>query len=229
MSKEQLHRRINAERQQRKLDILSQQANTWLIVCEGEKTEPNYFKAVVDKFNSEVDDEQKIKVDIKGQGMNTMSLVESAEGFVCEVDKYRNKIPIYGKVFIVFDKDDFADNVFDEAIEVCKNFGWIPLWSNEAFELWFLLHFNFNDAALSRNLYASKIEECFKQKGFKYKYKKNDPDIYSLLNKYGSLDNAIKNAKKLHMDVQRENDPSKSNPCTTVYSFFEEIEKNKNK
>lgn len=228
MPNDKLHSRRNAERQQRKTDILNQKMGTWLIVSEGEKTEPNYFKLAVEDINSGLSDEQKIKLDIKGQGMNTVSLVQSANDFIYEIDKYRNKTPIYGKVFVVFDKDSFEDKAFDEAISMCESQGWIPLWSNEAFELWFLLHFNYNDAALSRTLYATKINEYFKQNGLKYKYEKNDSKIYSLLNQYGSLDRAIKNAKKLHLDVHKNDVPSKSNCCTTVYKFFEVVDEIKN-
>jgi len=45
----------------------------FLIVCEGEKTEPNYFR----KFPV---DTKVIKLDIQGEGKNTKSLVEKAIG-----------------------------------------------------------------------------------------------------------------------------------------------------
>lgn len=43
----------------------------FLIVCEGEKTEPNYFRSFAV-------DTKVIKLDIKGEGKNTKSLVEKA-------------------------------------------------------------------------------------------------------------------------------------------------------
>lgn len=43
----------------------------FLIVCEGEKTEPNYFRSFPV-------DTKVIKLDIKGEGKNTKSLVKKA-------------------------------------------------------------------------------------------------------------------------------------------------------
>jgi len=224
MSNDNLHKRRNDERQRRKTDIKNQRKGTWLIVTEGEKTEPNYFEEAIKDFNNGLNEDDKIKLDIMGQGMNTLSLAKSAEEFVYEVDKYRNKTPIYSKVFVAFAKDSFNDTLFDEAIKFCENQGWIPLWSNEAFELWFMLHFYYNDAALSRNLYKEKIEEYFKANGLKYKYKKNDKDIYSLLKQYGSLEKALERARKLHLEDHKNDKPSESNCCTTVYKFFEDLD-----
>lgn len=46
----------------------------FLIVCEGEKTEPNYFKALAcdDKYTA------VINVDVKGVGRSTTALVKEA-------------------------------------------------------------------------------------------------------------------------------------------------------
>lgn len=220
-----MHKRRKEMRQQRRTDTLNQRDTRWLLVSEGKKTEPNYFDAAIKEYNKKLEGKQKIKLDIRGQGMNTVTLVNSANDFIYEVDKFRNRTPMYGKIFVAFDKDSFDDKAFDDAISLCKINGWIPLWSNEAFELWFLLHFDYTDAALSRTQYATKIEEKFSNKGFEYKYVKNDENTYSLLEQYGSLKRAMAYAKKLHLDIHRDDKPSDSNCCTTVYQFFEELNK----
>lgn len=56
----------------------------------------------------------------------------------------------------------------------------------------------------------------------KYKYRKNDEKIYDLLTKYGSLSQARKYAYRIHL--KHINTPSKSESCTTVYKFFEEVD-----
>lgn len=48
----------------------------FLIVCEGQKTEPNYFKALIDNHYSEVRD---VEAEIRGQGCSTCALVERAK------------------------------------------------------------------------------------------------------------------------------------------------------
>lgn len=75
---------------------------------------------------------------------------------------------------------------------------------------------------MDRKTYESKINEYFKKSGLAYKYQKNDHEIYSKLCKYGSLDEAIKNATKIHFN-HRNNKPSESESCTTAYKFFEEV------
>lgn len=129
----------------------------------------------------------------------------------------------YGKIFVVFDKDSFSDDEFNKAINMCNKNGFIPLWSNEAIEFWFLIHFNYIDVHLSRTSYAEKINESFKNCGFKYKYKKNDKEIYKKLNKYGSQDFAIKNARRRIIE-NCNNSPAKSYSCTKIYDFFDEID-----
>lgn len=45
-----------------------------LIVCEGAKTEPNYFRAIQEKLPPRV-----VEVEIAGEGHNTLRLVETAQ------------------------------------------------------------------------------------------------------------------------------------------------------
>lgn len=53
---------------------------------------------------------------------------------------------------------------------------------------------------MNRTLYANKINEYFKMAGLKYRYRKNDTDIYNKLLKYGSLEKARRNAFRIHMN-----------------------------
>jgi hypothetical protein len=56
----------------------------------------------------------------------------------------------------VFDKDDFND--FNEAFQPASRIGFYVAWTNEASELWYLLHFVYLDAAISRAGYITKLE-----------------------------------------------------------------------
>lgn len=86
-----------------------------------------------------------------------------------------------------------------------------------------MLHFNYIDVRMDRSAYENKINEFFKTAGLKYKYKKNDEEIYSKLSKYGSLEQAKANALHIHM-VHDKDTPANSESCTTVYKFFEAID-----
>jgi len=145
MGSNDIFNRRRQERQARKEDIKKQKPDRWLIVCEGTKTEPNYFDGAVKAFNQEFEEKHRLKVDIIGKGMNTVSLVKSVEELQDKIDDYRQKELPYGKIFVVFDKDSFAPALFNEAIDMCCRSGYIPLWSNQAIEYWFLLHFHYID------------------------------------------------------------------------------------
>ncbi len=223
MGHDEFRLKRNKEREERRSKLISQKPSKWLIVCEGEETEVNYFEMAIRKINETLPDEKKIKATIKGEGRNTKSLVKTAEDLQAIVDKYNKRTVYFGKIFVVFDKDDFSDSAFNDAVTMCKNNGFIPLWSNEAIEFWFLLHFNYIDSALSRNEYEDKINQFFKDKGQKYEYHKNDKEIFDKLCSYGSLELARKNAKR-RVDECKGKTPAKSLSCTTVHQFFDEVD-----
>lgn len=54
-------------------------AETWLFVCEGKETEPNYFESLLEYANSKSD--KKLRYVVKGTGRNTESLVNSIDDF----------------------------------------------------------------------------------------------------------------------------------------------------
>lgn len=76
---------------------------------------------------------------------------------------------------------------------------------------------------MDRTSYESKLKEYFKAAGLKYKYRKNDKNIYSKLSKYGSLEQARKNAVRIHSNHSKDMS-SNSESCTTVYKFFDEVD-----
>lgn len=223
MGSDSLFNKRRIERRKREENILKQKPSNWLIVCEGVATEPKYFKRAIEVINESLDDAYKLKVEIVGRGMNTVSLVNSVDDLLNEIDVYKTSIIPYDKIFVVFDKDSFSSSHFNEAIMMCEEKGYIPLWSNQAIEFWFLLHFNYLDSCLDRTLYENKLNEYFKNAGLKYKYKKNDDEVYDRLVKYGSLDQARKNAQKIHQSHSNDT-PSNSESCTTVYKFFDIID-----
>lgn len=193
----------------------------FLIVCEGEKTEPYYFEELVKDLPRGV--ASVCKVDIEGTGKNTISLLHEAE----EIKTKKESIsPVnFDKIWIVFDKDSFPAQNFNSTIEQCQtknNFE--AIWSNEAFELWYLLHFHFYQNKISRFDYQQKIEDQLKQTHKNtFKYNKNDRSIYHLLKKYGDYTNAVKYAQKLDSSFKDNKNYADHNPSTKVYKIIEEL------
>lgn len=59
------------ERKTRKESIIYQKPSKWLVVCEGIKTEPDYFSGAIEEINKNLPNEYKFDVKIVGKGMNT--------------------------------------------------------------------------------------------------------------------------------------------------------------
>lgn len=177
----------------------------FLIVCEGTKTEPNYFEALIsDNRLSSV-----IAVDIQGEGKGTVSLVRKTQKVVEESGLS------YDRVWVVFDKDDFVD--FDEAVALAEELGYGAAWSNESFELWYLLHFYCPTAKLNRKQYITRLERQLRARleNRNYRYRKGSLDMYSILCGFGSEGKACARAQTLR-HVYRDCAPSEARPCTTV-------------
>lgn len=187
----------------------------FLIICEGEKTEPNYFKGL--KKDLPVGTLVVTDMTIEGTGKNTESLVD----FTLKYKKRSGRN--FDRIWAVFDRDSFTEEQFNNAIIKAEANEIKCAWSNEAFELWFLLHFQFVNTAMSREDYRSFLErEIIRVSKKEYTYKKNDINTYSILKAYGDQNQAIawaKTLKALFTDGRHAN----HNPCTLVYLLIEEL------
>ncbi len=182
-----------------------------LIVCEGTKTEPNYFNA----FKSLNRGTQVYDIEVKGLGANTISVVDKAI-------ELKNKGD-YDRVWAVFDKDSFPDKQFNNAIIKAEDNGVGCAWSNEAFELWYLYHFANRTTGMHRNEYQEAISNAVNHSPKytlkkKYVYAKNDADNYRIMNVYGSQDNALRDAEAQSRTF-RDRKYAQHNPCTMVFKL----------
>ncbi len=190
----------------------------FLIVCEGEKTEPNYFKGFPKKMGKVIYD-----IQYEGGGISTTKVVEKA---IELREKSKQK---FDSVWAVFDRDSFKSSLFNSAILKAQSNQIKCAWSNEAFELWYLLHFHNRITSMDRDEYKKAIETAVNDKIGKkktvFKYKKNDPNMYLHMTKFGNQDLAIKWAKQLNTINQGKNFAS-YNPSTQVYKLVEELNGN---
>lgn len=187
----------------------------FLIVCEGEKTEPNYFKSFPKKVGKFIYD-----ISFEGGGISTLKVVEKA------IELRDNSKQKYDRVWAVFDRDSFKASSFNRAVLKAKANDINCAWSNEAFELWYLLHFHNRITAMKRDEYKKAIEKAINSKLGKkknaFRYKKNNTGMYLLLNQVGSQDSAIKRAKELAKGVTGEQFAN-YNPQTMVFKLVEEL------
>ena len=211
--------RFARQDQKRKKDIRNKR-KYYLIVCEGEATEPNYFAGLKKDLPKGV--LTAYQIDIAGTGRNTQSLVNEAIRLRESFEKSTAR-PI-DKLWVVFDRDSFTPEDFNGAIERCTNNDIGCAWSNEAFEIWYLLHFQYYENAMSRRIYKQMIEGHLKPVlGNGFTYEKNSLQMYTLLKDHGSLENAVRNAKRLARLYEGRQDYANHNPCTMVYRLIEEL------
>ena len=111
-----------------------------LIVTEGTKTEPQYFQTIKAIINRQYQD--RIQLDVFGEGDNTLSLFEKAR------ERARQNPNGYKHVWVIYDTDDFPLDHINRTEQLCRQNSTVDtqyhaIWSNQCIELWYLLHFSF--------------------------------------------------------------------------------------
>jgi hypothetical protein len=191
---------------------------TFLIICEGQNTEPEYFKAFPVKTAD---------VHSYGLGSSKMALVE----YVVTIVKTENDKDTEN--WVVFDMDIKPDEEitqkedYENAIRLAENKGIHVAFANDAFELWFLLHYQYFDNQWTRHQYyerLSKLWNCnYEKEGKKIAFCKQ---IYQRLlqDENASQEEAIKRSKKL-LEDQKNIRLADKNPATSIHILVEELNK----
>lgn len=189
-----------------------------LIVSEGIKTEPLYLKGFVDKINSQYKDIAKENhIVVFGTGRNTRGLLKFVDRHVKKGDW-----DLYEKIWLVYDKDDFPDDNFDNtqmSVENRQNSNIRVAWSNESFELWLLLHFQDYIVNNGREAYIEKLNKYLD-------YSKTREDLYDVMLNKGSVEMAKQRARKQYETLINcgITVPSQMIPATRMYELIEELE-----
>ena len=180
----------------------------FLIVCEGEKTEPNYFRSF--HVPGRV-------LEVRGTGYNTVTLVDEAIRLRQELQI--QKAQTFDQCWCVFDRDSFGPDDFNSAIRRAEAAGFRSAYTNEAFELWYLLHFDDHRSALSRKQYEPILEQRLG-----HAYRKNSQAMYRELE--ARQEQAIRRAARLLAEYGDAHNPQQNNPCTMVHLLVQELNKN---
>lgn len=175
----------------------------FLLICGGEQTEPNYFKA----FRTPT-----VVVTVQAIGKSPTEVVEGARKKVREEQRQGEE---YDQVWCVFDRDEFPGGDFNAAIAEARRGGMQVAYSNEAFELWYLLHFSYLDTAMSRRDYIGRLNTLLG-----HPYAKNSATMYAELESRTTA--AVRNAERLLAQYEPPN-PVSDNPSTTVHLLVGEL------
>lgn len=221
MASDYLHRR-NSQRKRRSLSRsqnIRASYDVVLIVCEGEKTEPNYLSALRDELQL-----SSANIKVLGIGADPLTIVNHAiEEFECYKD--------YDQVYCVFDKDQHA--TYQAALDKIAAYrnrkeNQIPIHaitSVPCFEYWLLLHFIESTKPYEQVGKKSAGDQVRADvKNHIPGYDKGHKEIYSITKDKTAL--AIKRAKRIF--VQQENNDT-DNPTTNFYLLVEYLINLKNK
>lgn len=189
------------------MDIKDKQ-RTFLIVCEGQ-TEELYFKAF-----------PVVTAAIKAvpMGCSATALVECAKGMAENEG--------YDEVWCVFDMDYKPGTRgqrqdFNNAIKMVHDEGFKCAYSNDSFELWFVLHYQYVDQEYLRTYYNDVLgirwEINYERNGKTRAFARS---IYNRLQCDPQADQAvaINRGRKL-FEAHKEKPCHLQNPVTTVYEL----------
>jgi hypothetical protein len=203
----------NKRTQLSKLTINKRESEkSYLIVCEGQ-TEEWYFNSFP---------VQTALVVSKGIGMTKYNLIEKARRMAKEAD--------YDEVWCVFDLD-FTPTIngqiddFNKAVYADNGKKFRCAYSNDAFELWIYLHYNFTEEAQLRGFYYEQLSDYwsmnYEREGKAQSFSKT---IYQRLkdDSNASQANAINRAAAL-LKIYEHEVPHKRNPVTTVFELVKEL------
>ncbi|KAA2239721.1 RloB domain-containing protein [Chitinophaga agrisoli] len=188
---------------------------TFLIVCEGQ-TEEQYFRAF-----------PVVTATIKLVPLGTstkMRLVECTEA-LCENETY-------DEVWCVFDMDYDGDKdgeieEFNTAIRRCADLSFKCAYSNDAFELWFVLHYQYLEQQHRRKKFYELLSKYWDMNYERHgKVKAFSKSIYNRLqeDKQSNQEKAIAHAEKL-FNQHRSKPYHHQNPVTLVYQLVTELNK----
>lgn len=216
------HNAKNEWRKKRKEEYRDLRDNQYYIFCEGEKTEPNYFKSFKKSIEHNAIYKDMVLIEIDGLGESPKGVLKTAEDFVKDHNVKK------GQIWCVFDKDDFTADNFDGTISKISELNkksssvkYFAAWSNQCIEIWFLLHFSDYIADNHRKEYIKALNASMKKWG--KKYKKNDAGIFDYLLEHGDPKQAIKFAKRKIKSEKKP--PSQIAPGTNVFALVEELAK----
>jgi hypothetical protein len=182
-----------------------------LIVCEGEKTEPNYLKGICSEYQL-----NSANITVLGIGADPLSIANYA---LKEFDRNKD----YDRVYCVFDKDQHPSyQIALEKIDSSRNkkANKIPIYaitSVPCFEYWLLLHFIESTRPYARAGSKSAGDQLLSSiKEYMPEYNKGYVNIYEITK--DKINIAIERAKKI--DVQQEKNGT-DNPSTKFYQLVE--------
>jgi RloB-like protein len=208
-----------SERQRVQLERKNARRATYdriLIISEGSKTEPNYFREIRALHRLHT---ANVEILPSALGTNPLQIVEYAKSVFEFGDRHKNIQPkAFEQVFVVFDRDEHDG--YHDALRVAESLNrklrndarqpviFKAIASVPNFELWLLLHFEDVHAPAHRTQVLSSLKKYLPE------YEKGAENVFALTSKH--LEVAIERAERLQGKYDAYSDPE---PFTAVFEL----------
>jgi hypothetical protein len=179
---------------------------SFLIVCGG-RTEQNYFEAF-----SGAERMTTVRIRTHLIGRNPTEVVEAARQ---RQQRAQRLAEPFDQVWCVFDRDEFPGPDFNHAIALARQYGMDVAYSNEAFELWYVLHFGYTSTPMDRREYCRRLDKLLG-----HAYDKASATMHRELE--SRLPDALEHAKRLLAQYDPPN-PMQDRPSTRVHVLVEQL------
>jgi hypothetical protein len=204
-----------------------------LIACEDSVSSPTYFKKIVQDLIDKRIITQDSFVIAKHKHTNPTGVLDDLIHY--KQNKFGKTYEDFENKWIIIDRDTERVNGsghtakdFNEAISKSKAFNVNVAYANDSFELWYLLHFDYRDTAISRDKILEEVIKKLKAKNPKEFSKltnrniKNEEFSKKIFDELLSEQKkAIKFSKKLLASYGSGHNPEKDNPSTTIHKLVE--------
>ena len=188
-----------------------------LVACDGEQTEPNYFRGL--RRLQEVHD-RFVLIIVPGKGKTPRETVEGAIRRFHQ-EKRRGKEFQYDDVWCILDVEEEGRNAtLNEARHLARKEHFYVALSNPAFEVWLLAHFERTARSfLNCDQVIRQLDRHWQQR-FAAGYEKSDSRIFDRLGERRA--DAVRNAKSVREEHFRQVvDSVQCNSSTEVYRLVE--------
>lgn len=184
-----------------------------ILACEGTKTEPNYFSSYFNYLVKTHKLSATSFVIAKHKHTNPTGVLEDLLNHKEGDITYKN----FTYKWIVIDRDEtithgggHSQQDYNNAISKALSLDIGVAYSNPAFEIWYLLHYQYRNTAIDRDSVVKELEKIID-------YKKNSTNIFDIL--LPNMNTAIRNARRLANDCHK--NIGNCNPSTSMYELVE--------
>lgn len=181
-----------------------------LIVCEGKKTEPRYFRELQHSFRNRL-----VHVEVNDESGVPLTLVQRAEALRSDAEReaklQRDANLLFDEIWCVCDVDEHPH--LTKACEQARERGISVALSNPCFELWALLHFREQTKALHRHEAQRELKKLLGVK---------EDKLIPLEKLHSGYEDAVRRAQALRKTAAR-TEQHQRNPSTNVDELTEQI------